>query len=177
MFPKFELKPFRIALLSGFVLASIGILSTALPQFSQAVHAESDEISLRKKDYPTVKQGEVFHLVLKTSDTSPVPVKATLAGKTVRIYPAGDRDTQKPNTYEALVPVSVFQKPGLYPFTVEDQPSGQIRTLYSVRILDAHYRIQNVNVSKSTAGLQPLPGELESVQGLNDLQTPVRFWN
>jgi len=176
MFPNFKLKPLRIALVGCFILASIGIFSNALPQLTQTVHAESDEIALRKKDYPSVKQGEVFHLVLKTSDSSPIPVKASLAGRTVHIYPAGDADSLKPNAYEALVPVSVFQKPGLYPLTVEDQPSGQTRVLYSVRVLDAHYRIQNVNVSKSTEGLQPLPGELEAVQGLKDLQTPIRFW-
>jgi len=176
MFPNFKLKPLRIAMVGCFLLASIGILSTAISYFTQAVHAESDEIVLRKKDYPSVKQGEVFHVFLKTSDSSPIPVKASLAGKAVHIYPAGDADTSKPNIYEALVPVSVFQKPGLYPLTVEDQPSGQTRVLYSVRILDAHYRIQNVTVSKTTEGLQPLPGELEAVQGLKDTLTPIRFW-
>jgi murein DD-endopeptidase MepM/ murein hydrolase activator NlpD len=171
-----ELKPLRIAAIGLFVLASIGVVSSSLPLFSQSVQAESEEIALRKKDYPNVKQGEVFHLILKTSDSSPIPVRASLAGRTVHFYPAGEADTSKPNTYEALLPISVFQKPGLYPLTVEEQPSGQSKVLYSVRIEDAHYRIQNVTVSKSTEGLQPLPGELEAVQSLKDAQTPLRFW-
>jgi hypothetical protein len=148
----------------SILLLGMGIFASTLPGFSQSIPGSAPT-------YPAVRQGEVFRLHLKLPDGGRPPLRASLAGRDVPVYPATD-----PGVVEALLPVSVFQKPGLYPLSIEESANTAAKVLYSVRILDGHYRTQNVNVSSSTAGLQPLPGELEAVQALKNVQTPIRYW-
>lgn len=126
----------------------------------------------------SVKQGEVLKLILSTQD---LPASeglqlgtndfayATLAGRKARLF------SQKNGFLQALLPVSVYEKPGVYPLSVYNAAGTLIKTL-NVTIQDGRYKTQNVSVSKSTAGLQPLPGELEAIQALKDSVSPVRYW-
>jgi murein DD-endopeptidase MepM/ murein hydrolase activator NlpD len=161
-FPKMRLWATSFSLIT----LALSLIAGSLAGLSQAEEKSGSD------NHPAVRQGEVFHLQFKVSDEDQIPVKASLAGHNAPFY-ADDQDS---NTVEALLPVSVFQKPGLYPLSVEDRPSGRSCVLYSVRILDGHYRTQNVSVSQSTAGLQPFPGELEAVQALKETHTPIRYW-
>ena len=74
---------------------------------------------------------------------------------------------QKDGSMQALASVSVFQKPGHYEVSIYGANHERLKTL-PVTVEDAHYRTQNVTVSKATEGLQPLPGELETIQALKD---------
>lgn len=116
----------------------------------------------------TVKQGEVLKVRVPAGALN--AEKATLAGRKANFFP------QKDGSLLALLPVSVFQKPGSYPLSIYDAGNGMIKTL-NVTVQNGQYRTQNVSVSKSTAGLQPLPGEMEAIQALKDTVSPVKFWS
>lgn len=122
----------------------------------------------------TVKQGEV--LKVRVTDTTYFVRNSTRSQGEVQL---ADRKAgffqNEDGTFEALVPVSVFQKPGSYSLKVFD-PNGPLIASIPVTVQDARYRTQNVSVSSTTAGLQPLPGELEAIQALKDTLTPIRYW-
>jgi murein DD-endopeptidase MepM/ murein hydrolase activator NlpD len=46
-----------------------------------------------------------------------------------------------------------------------------------IQIAKAWYPSQNITVGKATAGLQPLPGELEAVQQLKERLTEKQYWH
>lgn len=123
----------------------------------------------------TVKQGQVLKVqVLDTTyfvrNVTPSNGHVTMAGRKAPFF-------QQPNgTFVALLAVPVFQKPGAYPLNIVD-PNGRTLHTLSVTVQDGKYRTQNVSVSKGTAGLQPEPGELETVQRLKDTLTLVRHWD
>lgn len=120
----------------------------------------------------SVRQGEV--LKVRVNDISRF-VRAsrngtvTLAERKAELFP------QQDGSLLALVPVSVFQTPGSYALKVLDPGDGLVST-YKITIQDAYYRTQNVSVSKTTEGLQPLPGEMEAIQALKETVSPVKYW-
>lgn len=125
-----------------------------------------------------VRQGEVLKVRLnggalestRMAGQVAEPRQASLAGRTVPFF------RQENGDFLALVPVSVFQKPGSYPLSVEDVRQKP-HDLGMILIEDGRYKTQNVNVSATTEGLQPLPGEMEAIQALKNAQTPVRYWS
>lgn len=143
---------------------------------SQGVHPNQggklDKADIRLSQ--SVRQGEVLKVQILdstyfTRNVTPSNGTVSFAGKKVPIF------QQKDGSFLALAPVSVFQKPGAYPLTIQD-PNGPTVFTANINVQDAHYRTQNVSVSKSTAGLQPEPGELEAVQKLKDALTSARLW-
>lgn len=119
----------------------------------------------------SVKQGEVLKVRVAGAGSLLSRLDAaSMAGQKADFF------KQQDGSLLALVPVSVFQKPGSYSLSLYDSSKGLLETR-KITIQDGHYRTQNVTVSKSTAGLQPLPGELEAIQALKDTVSPVRFWS
>jgi len=119
----------------------------------------------------TVKQGEVLKVrITEPASGAQKAGTAALAGHKANFF------EQKDGSLLALIPVSVFQKPGSYPLSIYDSGKGLLKTL-NVTVQNGWYRTQNVSVSKTTAGLQPLPGEMEAIQALKDTVTPVKFWS
>lgn len=122
---------------------------------------------------PTVKQGQA--LLIRIEDAARMarsPLSdgyVMLADRKAKFFPQND------GAMEALASVSVFQKPGHYSLSIYGAGNELLKTM-PVTILDAHYRTQNVTVSKTTEGLKPLPGELEAVQALKDTVTDVKYW-
>lgn len=122
----------------------------------------------------SVKQGEVLKVrVMDTTyfvrNSTPSSGWASLAGKKVPFF------QQEDDTFLALVPVSVFEKPGAHTLTIHD-PNGSTVFTTNVEIQDGKYRRQNISVSSSTAGLKPEAGELETVQKLKETLTPIKLW-
>lgn len=119
---------------------------------------------------PSVKQGEVLRIIVDDPTGELDKGSVWLAGKQVRLYP----DAQPGKLY-GLMPVSIFQKAGGYGIKVQDVNG---KTLYTgkVEVTDARYPVQNLSISSSTQGLQPLPGEMEAIQGLKDQVSPARLW-
>lgn len=132
---------------------------TAQPHFQVLDHVKQGEVLKVTLKNPT-------HMQLGTNDYAYV----TLAGRKARLF------TQKSGDLLALVPVSVYEKPGAYPLEIFNAASTQVGK-FNINIQDGRYKTQNVSVSKSTQGLQPLPGELEAIQALKDTVSPVKYWD
>ena len=118
----------------------------------------------------SVKQGEVLRVTITDPGGSVEGGKAYLAGRDAQVF----KDSSE-GRYFALASVDVYQKPGGYKLAVQNAKG---ETLYTqpVEIIDPKYPTQNIRVTGSTAGLKPLPGELEAVGALKTRLTQTRFW-
>ena len=172
-------KGFRMQAWAGILSAALGVglaYSQAVPvpqdgQVSRVYQAQGkttacpEDFSVQASS--TVKQGEVLKVSIRNGKH---PCKtASLAGQKACFF------EQKDGSSLALIPVSVFAKPGVERLSIYDA-QGKLLKSMEITIQDAHYKTQNVTVSKSTAGLKPLPGELEAIQALKDTVSPVRYW-
>lgn len=75
----------------------------------------------------------------------------------------------------ALIPAAVIDKPGDYPLELLSA-EGKILETRTLTILDAHYLTQNVALSKEVVELKPSPGEMETVNAVKKLESPVKHW-
>ncbi len=120
-----------------------------------------------------VKQGEVLKVTLKNATGvqwgTPDFAYVTLAGRKARLF------TQKNGDLLALMSVSIYEKPGVAPLSIYNAGGVPLKK-FDITIEDGRYKTQNVSVSKGTAGLKPLPGELEAIQALKDKVSPVQYW-
>lgn len=76
----------------------------------------------------------------------------------------------------ALIPSAVIDKPGDYPLELLSK-DGKILETRTLTVLDAHYLTQNVALSKEVVELKPSPGEMETVNAVKKLETPVKHWS
>lgn len=153
------------------IVSALGIAhSQSTPEITRIYQAQSPVQTIAKTvsfTLPdTVKQGEVLKIKASAAGCG----YAILEGRRANFF------VQPDGSAMALLSVSVFEKPGTYPVTIYDSANNLLAT-DKVAVLDANYRTQNVNVSKSTGGLQPLPGEMEAVQALKDMVSLVKYWN
>ncbi len=121
----------------------------------------------------TVKQGNVLNVYLNDSSTVGHPTAgatAEFAGRKATFFP------KKDGSLLALVPVSVFQKPGAYTLSISGTQGDPLKPV-PVSVINAAFKTQNVSVSKSTEGLQPFPGEMEAIQALKERVSPLKFWD
>lgn len=133
----------------------------------QAQDKASSPEKLSVKAPSSVKQGEVLRVSIQNGDLA--CKTASLAGEKARFF------EQKDGSSLALIPVSVFAKPGKETLSIYDANNRLVKSM-DITIQNAHYKTQNVTVSKATAGLKPLPGELETIQALKDTVSQVRYW-
>lgn len=145
-------------------LATIGLLLIA-PAVMWA--QDSEQAKLNVPD--SVKQGEVLVIQIEGPADYFDGATATLAGRKSPLF------EQAPGHYRSLLATTVFQKPGSYPLVIQTS-HGQKVLEKPITIANAHYRTQNVSVTKQMGGLQPLPGEMEAVQALKVITTPVAYW-
>lgn len=99
------------------------------------------------------------------------PKTGTKIAKTISLFPS-----KTPGERLGLLPVSVFQKPGDYMVILKGS-EGELLNQQPIKVVNANFRIQNIQVSKQTKGLQPEKGELETVAALKNLLTPSRYWD
>lgn len=118
----------------------------------------------------TVKQGEAEKVIIDSAPGAFDDGAIWMRGQKVPIFPSAS------GHYEAFLPVGIFQKSGGYTLKIQDK-MGTTQFEGKVEVLSVNYPIQNISVSKSTAGLQPLPGEMEAIGALKSRTTPVRYWS
>jgi murein DD-endopeptidase MepM/ murein hydrolase activator NlpD len=82
---------------------------------------------------------------------------------------------QPDGSAEALFGLSVDTPVGSHLLTITNK-AGAMLAEENLTVVDGQFPRQNITVGKTTAGLQPLPGELEAVQALKDVMTPIRYW-
>lgn len=75
-----------------------------------------------------------------------------------------------------LMPVPADQKPGEYKVELLDQNDSAVATA-TVRVVDAHFRRQNVVIDRGIAALRPSPGESETSAAFRKTVSEVRYWS
>jgi Peptidase family M23 len=149
----------------GLSCARLQATETALPTHSSIVFHPGK----------TVVQGSGLWLEVKTTSPLPKGTKARFLGKLMPLYWASSTP-EGAVTYVTVFGVNVDQAPKAYPLDVV-LPDGQTwGPAESVVVKAKAYGKQNIAVSKSTGGLQPIKGEMEAIQKLKDVLTPVKYW-
>jgi Peptidase family M23 len=114
----------------------------------------------------SVKQGETVRAVT----TSPA-VRARMGQLTISLFP----DPAQPGYRTGLLPVPVDTTTG--PHNVEFlDGSGHVVGVDALNVVDAHFREQNIHISKETMAVKPAPGEMEAVHALRDTVSDKRYW-
>jgi murein DD-endopeptidase MepM/ murein hydrolase activator NlpD len=114
---------------------------------------------------PAVPQGGVVRL----HGTGPATT-ARMNGRTVRLF------TQAAGGWLGLMPVAATDAPGTAGLAFLDAQGAAVRTL-RIRILNAHFRKQNVVASKQVAGLKASSAESDAVSAFRRTLTETRYWS
>jgi murein DD-endopeptidase MepM/ murein hydrolase activator NlpD len=75
-----------------------------------------------------------------------------------------------------LMPIPADQAPGDYKVELLDASNAAVATA-TVKVLDAHFRKQNVVIEQSLAELKPSPGESEASLAFRKNVSDVRYWS
>lgn len=114
----------------------------------------------------TVRQGEVLRIAAHEAAGD---LEATLAGKTIRLFPGGDGEAV------GLMPVNALQEPGTFPLIVKST-GGEELFRRDVNIEDAGFEKQDIKTSRNMRGLSAKPEEVKLMQKFNSTVSDRRFW-
>jgi len=158
----------------------LGLCGWALVAQSASVETLPVEMTLSPSQ--PVKQGQILRVrgwvspPPKLTDDARSGWSARMYGQTAKLFwvkptaqslPSGD--------VEALLGVSVDTPVG--PTVVEIlSPKGEVVQKIPATISDGRFRKQNISVSKQTAGLQPIAGEIEAITALKNTLSDTRWW-
>ena len=92
-----------------------------------------------------------------------------LRDRTITLFP------QETGPALGLMPVPTLEKPGDYTLDFVDD-KGAVLHSQIITVVNAHYRKQNILISKAIAGLKPSPGEQEAVAKFRTAATKIRYW-
>ena len=117
---------------------------------------------------------KVVPLRPKQGDAVKVETTATVA--TVRM----DSQTvpifhQANGAYSTLLPIPVQAKPGEHQLEFLDDKGATLER-QTIRIVDAHFRTQNVVLSKKLTELESSPAEREQMEAFAKTVSPERYW-
>ena len=112
----------------------------------------------------TIAQGNTLRV-----HGSAAAVSARMDGRTIRLFPEGAGSL-------GLMPIAVDEKPGDYQLDLLDKNGASVASA-PVRVLDAHFRKQNVVIEQNLAELKPSPGETETVNAFRSAVSDVRSWS
>ena len=112
----------------------------------------------------TVKQGSVLRL------HGPVGAAAArMSERTIRLFPQPEGGTF------GLMPIPATEQPGDYKVELLDA-KGAVAESAAVKVVDAHFRKQNVVIGQELAELKPSPGESEDSGAFRKIVSDVRYW-
>ncbi len=94
---------------------------------------------------------------------------ARMGERRIRMFPEAGGGTL------GLMPVGALDKPGPYRVELLDRNEAPVVTA-AVRVVDAHFRRQNVVMGKATTELKPSPGEQETSSAFRKTVSDVRYW-
>src|SRR5258706_1643655 len=101
--------------------------------------------------------------------SSGVDDTARMNGRIIRLFPQKDGDAL------GLMPVPALEKPGQYNLELLDKTGNTVQTI-TVTVRDAHFRSQNISISKELSELKPSPGETETVAAFRNNVSDLRYW-
>lgn len=128
-----------------------------------------------------VKQGSIVRVRAVLSPTDKALSNTgrwtvRLGTQSAKLYPIVEPNSDKASgDWEAILGVSVDTPVGTRQVEMVS-PQGDVVEKKPLVIADGQFRKQNISVSKQTAGLQPIPGELEAINGLKNTISEERAW-
>lgn len=134
--------------------------------------ARSGDIQPDSDPDQVAKQGNVV-IVRLSADNLPgnnAEYGIRLGGLKGKLFQQGN------SGYEGILGIPVDMAPGKYTLQVVQPETGKVVATKPFQVVDGRFSRQNITVSKTTKGLEPLPGEMEAIQGLKTAMTPVRYW-
>ncbi len=141
------LPPFRCACLLAFACAAIA--------GGQA----------RRMAPRSVLQGGVVRI------TSPDDAAtARMNGRVIPLFPQPDGEAF------GLMPVPVTAKPGEYKLELLTK-NGALARAETITVLNAHFPVQNIVISKALSELKPTPEESDAVAAFRKEVLPTRYWS
>jgi len=120
------------------------------------------------ESYSIEPQRPVQGQVLKVF-APPQAGSARLNGKTIRLFPHSDGRSL------GLMPIGVLTKPGRYTLEWLDGTGGPVHQ-EAITIADAHFKKQNVTLSKALLKLHATPDEREAIAAFLKNVSAVRYW-
>lgn len=137
------------------------LLQTAL---ALSISGVASSGSLKIEPSPA-RQGDALQVVTATAAES-----ARMDSQTVPVFRQGD------GTYFTLFPVPVQAHPGERKLELLSA-AGAVLEQQDVRVLDAHYKTQNVVLSKQLTALKSSSEEREQMEAFSKTITPERYWS
>jgi murein DD-endopeptidase MepM/ murein hydrolase activator NlpD len=113
---------------------------------------------------PDIKQGQALKIYGSASSQS-----ARLNNRTIRLFPQAD------GTSLGLMPISVLAKPADYELEWLDEHGMPLHRT-EIEVANAHYRKQNVVLSKALSALRSTSDERERVAAFLKEVSPERYW-
>lgn len=140
----------------SLVFATFSLVLTVIPSYAaaEACHVSS----------ATVPQGDVVRLLC----TAPV-ASARMKSKTVPLF------KQANGEWLGLMPISAVTPPATESITFLSSTGQEVQTL-ELRIQDAHFATQNVNLAPGIANLHNSPEEVQLLKGFRENMSDVRYW-
>jgi hypothetical protein len=97
-------------------------------------------------------------------------VKLTFGTQVIYAYPNGKE------SWLGFIATDAVAKTGEFPLRVLDTQGVALAGIV-IGVDSGNFKKQMISVSKSTAGLEPQAGEMETIQQLKDAATTTRYWN
>lgn len=134
------------------------------------VETEPKVKSVQLASKSILKQGHTVVVEVETTAPMKVSMSVLLGSKRSPLF------LQRPNHYEAVVGFGIDDATGSFPLLIQ---SGEGRELYKDKVTVSSHQFgrQNLAISKSTQGLQPIQGEMEAIEALKKTMSATRFWS
>ena len=116
----------------------------------------------------SVRQGEVLRVSAHQMTATP-DLKATLADKTIPLFPGSDGNAL------GLMPVSALQSPGEFPLIITGA-NGEELYRQIVKVQDAGFEQQDIKTTSTMRGLTAKPDEVALMQKFNNTVSGKRYW-
>jgi murein DD-endopeptidase MepM/ murein hydrolase activator NlpD len=114
-----------------------------------------------------VKQGEALRIVMRNGADG---YTAEITGRKVSFFRQAD------GVWLGLAGVSALETPRRTTVTIRDA-QGQVVHTAPLDVVNANYRIRNLQPTKTMSSLKPSPGEVERASQLLATVTPERHWS
>ena len=151
-----------------FIGLSIGFSMQAL---AQTAIIEKATMSLSAQ---AIKQGNILCITIQTPKPMSTQTHLYFGKQIIPFYIQSQ--TQNKTTYQSWIGIGVDDKVGNIPISLKLPTGENLVSTQTITIQSQNFGKQNIQVSKGTKGLEPIPGEMEAIQHLKSLKTVTRYW-
>lgn len=121
-----------------------------------------------------IKQGGILTVTIHSVNPLDKQTHLYFGKKTVPLYLQNKTDSQ--TNYASWLGIGVDDKPGKLILSLKLRNGDNLVEPKSITIAAKDFGKQNIAVSKTAKGLEPIAGEMEAIGNLKSLKTPTRYW-